>query len=69
MHLIYHSFFQIAWTSFGLCWLLTAFRVKKIKEPEARLAFFTHHGLSVLAFVMIFADWFRMGLLGWALWP
>ena len=69
MHLIYHWLFQTAWTAFGLCWLITSFRVKKIKEPEAPREFFTHHGLSLLAFVMTFTDWFRTGPLGWALWP
>jgi protein-S-isoprenylcysteine O-methyltransferase Ste14 len=69
MKLIYHSLFQIAWTSFGVWWLVTAVWVKKIKEPEPVLAFVTHHGLSIVAFVMTFSSWFRLGPLGWSLWP
>jgi protein-S-isoprenylcysteine O-methyltransferase Ste14 len=69
MKLIYHWLFQVSWMSFAACWLITAMRVKKIKQREPALDFVTHHGLSIVAFLMAFTDWFRVGPLGWALWP
>lgn len=69
MKWMYHWYFQVAWTIFCACWIITALRVKKNREPEPPLPFITHHGLSILAFFLGCSDWFQVGPLGWALWP
>ncbi|HXT38684.1 MAG TPA: isoprenylcysteine carboxylmethyltransferase family protein [Candidatus Angelobacter sp.] len=69
MKLIHYGFFPSVWTTFAVYWIVSAARVKRIKESEPRSARFVHLALSFFVFVMTFSPWFHAGPLGWRVLP
>ena len=69
MQFLYHHLFQSVWAAFCAYWIISALRVKRIRQPEPAFLRLNHMVWTLFSFALVASDWFRFGPLGWPLLP
>lgn len=69
MHLIYQWLFPVAWWSFVVYWLISAFWARKTKVAEAPLPRLLHSLIGAIGLLILAFHRFLPAPMNWELWP